>query len=473
MTSTDNLRSDSKLMTTRTQLDAGELPHALSNRHILFIAIGGAIGAGFFLGSGVAIKTAGPGMLVAYTLSGLIVFLMVRALGEMTVGQPEAGSFATYAEQYVGEWAGFVTGWAYWLIWILVGAAEITAVGVMTRYWYPTVPQWIPALAAVLALYGLNLLRVRVFGELEFWLALVKVGTIVLLIIGGCVYIGSHRGVPDETAAFSNLWAHGGFFPSGIAGLLGAFPVALFAFGGTELIGLTAAEAQDPLIGVPRAINGVIVRMLLFYLGSFTVIVAVVPWGELVGGQSPFVLAVGRMGFPGAATIVSCVALTAVVSSCNSGIFASGRMLRSLALRGHAPRWIGQLTPTGHPSAAVTVSALTMLLGVALNYMVPERALEYVMDSVTMLLLWVWAMIVFSHLRYLKVANVRVRSFPLPGSPVSNWVALLFFAAVALYSLVDPRSRAAVAVAVLFLATLGATYLIHQRRDLNIRLDSR
>jgi AAT family amino acid transporter len=443
---------------------ARELVHALSDRHILFIALGGAIGAGLFLGSSLTIRRAGPGMLLAYALSGCVIFLMARALGEMTVGEPNAGSFSAYAERYIGPWAGFISGWAYWLIWMLVGAAEITAVGVMTRYWFPQVPQWPPALAALILLYGMNLMNVRVFGELEFWLSILKVVTILVLIIVGGTMVVLHLGPADAEPSFSNLWSHGGFLPTGLQGLVTALPLALFAFGGTELIGLTAAEAKNPNSSVPRAINGVVFRVLIFYVGSLAVIVALVPWDQLGGGQSPFVLALSKIGLPAAASIVNLVALSAVLSSCNSGIFASARMLRALGYQGHAPACAAQLSKNGHPSVAVTASAVLMLGGVLLNYWVPERALEYVMQSVTTLLLFVWLVVVVCHLRYRRHRGIDVGPFRMPGYPVSNWLAIVFFGVVVVILLLDPNSRVAVTIALFMLAGLGAAFVIAQRR---------
>jgi amino acid transporter, AAT family len=436
----------------------------LSNRHVVFIALGGAIGAGFFLGSGLTIKQTGPGMLLAYAISGAMIFLMARALGEMTLNQPAAGSFSAYAERYLGPWCGFVTGWAYWLIWVLAGAAEITAVGIMMRYWLPDLPQWLPALVALVLLYAVNLLRVRVFGELEFWLSVLKVSTIVLLIVVGGVMIAFGVGPTEPKPSLSNLWSHEGFLPSGISGLVLALPIALFAFGGTELIGLTAAEAEKPETAVPRAINGVVVRMLIFYVGAMVVILAMVPWEQLGSGQSPFVLAVARMGLPAAATFINFVAISAVVSSCNSGIFACGNMLRALGSQGQAPSWVTRIGANGRPRLAITASAALMLVGVLLNYLVPERALEYAMQSITLLLLWVWLVIVISHSRYRRQRFVARPAFPMPGSPLTNWLAIGFFTSIVLIQILDARSRVAVIAGLVVLALLGVAYVMTRRR---------
>jgi AAT family amino acid transporter len=442
----------------RGAAEAPGLARGLSDRHVLFIALGGAIGAGFFLGSSLTIQRSGPGMLLAYAASGFVIFLMARALGEMTLNDPAAGSFGTYAERYLGSCAGFLTGWAYWIIWILVGGAEITAVGVMIRYWFPTVAQWIPALAALVLLYGTNMMQVRVFGEMEFWMSLLKVMSILLLIAAGMVMIIFRLGPSHEGAMLSNFWAHGGFFPTGLVGFLSCIPLALFAFGGTELIGLTAAEARNVETTVPHAINGVVFRVLVFYVGSLAMIVALVPWDQLITGQSPFVLAAGRMGLPAAASIVNLIALSAVLSSCNSGIYASARMLRTLAIQRHAPVWSAALTASGRPARAVSASASAMLVGVLMNYLVPERALEYIMQAVTTLLTWVWLTIVVSHLCYRRARSTEPVLFPLPFYPLSNWFVMLFMFSVLGIQLMNKSSRIPVLLALGALSVMATLF---------------
>jgi len=257
----------------------------LGNRHIQLIALGGSIGVGLFLGLAQAIHRAGPGLLLAYALGGLAVFLVARALGELLLYRPVAGSFATYAEEFIGPWAGFVTGWSFWFLWVVVGIAEITAVGIYVQYWFPNVPQWLPALATLGLLSAVNLLAVRFFGEFEFWFALIKVVTVVALIVFGvAALVFGLGGEIGRTASVSNLWAHGGFFPHDLLGVVLALLIATFAFGGIELIGVTAGEARDPTRTLPRAINGVVWRILIFYIGAIAVIMALValavsvPW---------------------------------------------------------------------------------------------------------------------------------------------------------------------------------------------------
>jgi len=345
---------------------APDLSRNLKNRHIQLIAIGGTIGVGLFLGSAKAIHNAGPGLLLAYAAGGVAIFFIMRALGELLTYRPVAGSFATYADEFCGPFAGFVTGWSYWFMWILTAMAELTAIGIYVRYWLPEVPQWLPALIALVVLYGTNLLAVRVFGELEFWFALIKVVTIVALIAVGFFVIVFHAGELGATASFSNLWTHGGFLPFGIGGVLLTLQIVMFAYSGVELIGVTAGEAENPAVVLPRATNGITARILIFYLGALIIIMALVPWTQLSPSVSPFVFVFGKLGVPGAAAIINLVVITAATSSCNSGLFSTGRMLWSLAQRGQAPRAFATLNRQQVPAAGIQLSAAALLLVVVL-----------------------------------------------------------------------------------------------------------
>ncbi|HEY1491530.1 MAG TPA: amino acid permease, partial [Steroidobacteraceae bacterium] len=345
-----------------------DLSRSLSNRHIQLIAIGGTIGVGLFLGSAKAIHNAGPGLLLAYAVGGLAIFFIMRALGELLTYRPVAGSFAAYAEEFCGPFAGFVTGWSYWFMWVVMAMAELTAIGIYVRYWFPEVPQWLPALIALVALYGSNLLAVRVFGELEFWFALIKVVTIVALILAGLAVIVFHVGSFGATAGFGNLTAHGGFLPFGLGAVLLTLQIVMFAYSGVELIGVTAGEAQNPSVVLPRATNGIVLRILIFYLGALIIIMSVVPWNELSPEVSPFVYVFEKLGIPGAAGIITLVVITAAASSCNSGLFSTGRMLWTLAHRKQAPRAFGELNARRIPAAGIHLSAAVMLIAVVLNY---------------------------------------------------------------------------------------------------------
>ncbi|HLG90431.1 MAG TPA: amino acid permease [Alphaproteobacteria bacterium] len=432
----------------------------LSGRHVQFIAIGGAVGAGLFLGSGEGIVRAGPSLLLAYAASGVMVYFIARALGELTLNDTRAGSFTRYAEEYIGPWCGFVTGWSYWLSWVLVGMAEITAAGTFMQFWWPHLPQWQSALGALCVLYGTNRLGVRVFGELEFWLAIVKVTAIVALIVTGVVVITVGLTVAGQLPRLSNLWTHGGFFPTGSIGFLKVLPIAFFAFGGTELIGLTAREAEHPLKAVPRAINAVIGRILIFYIGSLTVVMALFPWDQIDARQSPFVLVFNKIGLTSAASLINFVVLTAVLSSCNSGLFATARVLTALAAQGHAPRRLNVLDRNGLPIRSLTASAMAMLVGVLLNYLIPETVFSYLLTAATLLLMWSWMTITFCHLRYRRARMTEMRPpiFPLPLYPYSNVMILGFIAVIVL---IMPTIQSMQIPAIVAMAWFIALVIIH------------
>lgn len=405
----------------------------LRERHIQMIAIGGAIGVGLFLGSASAIQDAGPSLLVTYVVAGAVIFLIMRALGELLLYRPVAGAFATFAEEFVGPWAGFATAWTYWLMWVIIGMAEITAVGIYVQFWLPDMPGWIPALVALVLLLCVNLIAVGLFGEFEFWFAMIKVVTIIGMILLGLVIIVFGVTGLGDTASFANLWSHGGFFPKGLSGPFLALQVVMFAFLGVELLGVTAGEAQNPEKSIPSAINKVIWRILIFYIGSLLVIMSLVAWNELNPDDSPFVAVFDQVGIPGAAGIVNFVVLTAALSSCNSGIFSTGRMLYTLAGFGQAPHALRSVSRQKVPARGLLVSFAAMLVGVALNYFVPERAFVYITSIATVCGLFIWGMIVYVHLsyrRYAVVAGLPPSTFRLPGSPVTNWVVLAFLALV-------------------------------------------
>jgi AAT family amino acid transporter len=441
---------------------ATDLSRNLRNRHIQLIAIGGTIGVGLFLGSAKAIHAAGPGLLIAYALGGIAIFFIMRALGELLTYRPVAGSFATYAEEFCGPFAGFVTGWSYWFMWVATAMAELTAIGIYVGHWFPSVPQWLPAMIALLVLYGANLLAVRVFGELEFWFALVKVVTIVALIVAGLAVLVFHVGGFGATASFSNLWTHGGFLPFGILGVLLTMQIVMFAYTGVELIGVTAGEAQDPQRALPRATNGVIARILIFYLGALIVIMAVVPWDQLSPSVSPFVYVFEKLGVPGAAGIITLVVITAAASSCNSGLFSTGRMLWSLAQRGQAPRPFAALNAHHVPAAGIHVSAAVMLLTVVLNYAAPRQVFIWVTSIALIGALWTWGIILVSHRNYrraVRAGRAQAATFRMPGAPVANWVVLAFLVMVTVLLAWDDDTRVALYVAPVWFGLLAVGYL--------------
>ncbi|WP_448956202.1 amino acid permease [Labrys neptuniae] len=446
----------------------GDLERGLKDRHIQLIAIGGAIGVGLFLGSAKAISKAGPALLLTYAFAGLAVFFIMRALGELLIHRPVAGSFATYAEEYINPWAGFVTGWTYWITWVVTGMAELTAIGIYFHHWFPDLPQWVPALTALVLLYGANLIAVKVFGEMEFWFALIKVATIVGMLIIGLAVIIFGIGDLGKTASFSNLWSQGGFAPMGAVGVVLTLQIACFAYTGVELIGVTAGEAKNPEKVLPHATNSVTYRILLFYIGTLTILMALVPWNQLDPNMSPFVTVFEKIGIPAAAGIINFVVITAAASSCNSGIFSTGRMLYTLAQFKQAPEMLGRVSQSHVPANAITVSAALMLVGVALNYLVPEEVFTYVTSVATLGVIWTWGVIVWAHLKYRQAVargDAAPVFFRMPGAPYANWFVLAFLILVTGFLALDAGTRVALYVTPIWFVLLTVGFLISRSRS--------
>jgi AAT family amino acid transporter len=443
------------------QAGQGTLTRSLKSRHIQLIALGGTIGVGLFLGSARAIHNAGPGLLLSYAIGGTAIFFIMRALGELLTYRPVAGSFASYAEEFVGPFAGFVTGWSYWFMWVVTAMAELTAIGTYVHFWLPDVPQWLPGLVALVILYGTNTLAVRVYGELEFWFALLKVITIIALIVSGLAVIFFKLGALGQTASFSNLWSHGGFMPFGLLGVLLTLQIVMFAYQGVELIGVTAGEAENPAVVLPRATNSIIFRILLFYIGALVIIMSLVPWNQLDPKMSPFVMMFDKMGIPGAANIINIVVITAAASSCNGGIFSTGRMLYSLALERQAPRTFDTLTRHHVPAAGIHASVAVMLIGVVLNYMVPEKVFTWVTSVSLVGTLWTWIIIMYSHSKYrqaVQQGRVPAVGYKMPGWPVANWLVIVFLLIVAAMFSLDADTRVALYVAPFWFGLLAVGY---------------
>ena len=413
--------------------ESSTLQRGLKNRHIQLIAMGGAIGTGLFLGSAQVIQSAGPSIILGYAIGGLIAFLIMRQLGEMIVHEPVAGSFSHFAFKYWGKFPGFLAGWNYWILYILVAMTELTAVAKYINYWWPHIPAWASVFFFFVVITLVNLGNVKFYGESEFWLSIIKVTAIVSMIVFGLYLLLTADA--NSTSSFSNLWAHGGFFPNGFEGLFYMLAFLMFAFGGIELIGMAAAEAKDPEKTIPKAINQVVFRILLFYIGSLTILLALVPWNQLdLGGldKSPFVMIFSQLGIGWAAHLLNFIILTAALSVYNSGMYANSRMLFGLAQQGNAPKVFTQVNKQGVPIPAVLFSALLIFGCVLLNYFVPEDALSHLMYVVVGALVLNWAMITLTHLRFrqaIKQAAIQTK-FPALWAPISNYVVLIFIATV-------------------------------------------
>ena len=438
-----------------------DLHRGLEERHIQLIALGGAIGVGLFLGSGAAIKTAGPSLMLVYFLAGIIMFYIMRALGEVTVAYPVSGTFSAHANIFLGPLNGYITGWTYWFMWVVTCMAEITAVGVYVTYWLPEVPQWIPALLALLAMTSVNLISVRLFGEFEFWFALIKVVTILAMIVVGSAMILFGIGNGGIAIGISNLWSHGGFFPYGMEGMWMAVVMVMFSYLGIELVGVTAGEAKNPEKSLPAAIDKVFWRILIFYVGALFVIMSLYPWNQIGTMGSPFVLTFNKLGVRAAAGIINFVILTAALSSCNSGLFSTGRMLYNLSLQGKAPMVFSKLNDRSVPTNGILISSAFLLIGVVLNYLMPAQVFVYVTSVATFGALWIWGVILMVQLKYRKTLTaeqVATIKYPMPHSPVSNWISMLFLAFVVVIMSLSEDTRIALYIAPIWFGLLAASY---------------
>ena len=434
------------------------LQRQLRQRHIAFMALGMAIGAGLFLGSADAIELAGPSVLFAYMIGGVMIFIIMRALGEMAVHDPVAGSFGTYAHRYLGPFAGYLTGWNYWILMVGVGMAESTAVGIYMTHWFPQIPQWIWVLASLAMIGGLNLLTVKVYGELEFWFTAIKVVTVIGMIAGGAAMIWLGWGNGGTPVGLSNLWQHGGWFPKGVMGMVLALPVVVFAFGGIETVGMAAAEAAEPSRTIPRAVNSVLWRILIFYIGALFVIMALYPWNAL-GKGSPFVTTFEKLGIPGAAGLINFVVITAALSGFNSTTFSASRMLQSLASKRQAPHWFAQVGDHGVPVRSVMATLACLVIGVVLNYVLPKNVFGMMMSILAFNTIWTWSMVLIAHFSFRRKL-ISPTTFPLRLWPLSSVVCLAFFAFVLFMLGYHPNTRVALYVGVGWLVLLSLAYVV-------------
>ncbi|MEQ4531255.1 MAG: aromatic amino acid transporter AroP [Mixta sp.] len=439
------------------------LKRGLKNRHIQLIALGGAVGTGLFLGIGQTIQMAGPSVLLGYAIGGFIAFLIMRQLGEMVVEEPVAGSFSHFAYKYWGNFAGFASGWNYWVLYVLVAMAELTAVGKYVQVWWPEFPSWATAALFFVLINAINLTNVKVYGEMEFWFAIIKVIAVVgMIVFGGWLLLSGHGG-PE--ASVSNIWAQGGFFPHGISGLVMAMAVIMFSFGGLELVGITAAEADDPGKSIPRATNQVIWRILIFYIGSLAVLLSLYPWVKVVGESSPFVMIFHDLGETLVANVLNVVFLTAALSVYNSCVYSNSRMLYGLAKQGSGPQALLKVDRRGVPYVALGVSALATAVCVLINYLMPGEAFGLLMALVVSALVINWAMISLAHLKFRKAKDhqgIQTR-FRAVLYPAGNWICLAFLAAILVIMLMTPGMAISVWLIPVWLVVLAIGYAIKKR----------
>ncbi|OMG15404.1 amino acid permease [Actinomyces naeslundii] len=425
---------------------------SLKNRHLQMIAIGGSIGTGLFMGAGGRLKEGGAGLVFAYAICGIFAFLMVRALGELAIRRPSSGAFVSYAREFLGEKGAYITGWFFFLDWSVTVMADITAVALYLHYWknLQVVPQWAFALIALVLVFILNMLNVKMFGEAEFWFALIKVAAIVSFMVAAIVAIvlGLHTGTTSTgeaiTAGAHNIVGNGGFFPEGFPIVFALTLGVVFAFGGTEMVGVAAGEAKDAEKILPKAINSMILRIFVFYVGSVMLLALVLPYTSYSKTESPFVTFFSGIGVPYAGDIIQVVVLTAALSSLNAGLYATGRTLRSMAVAGEAPRVAAGLNKHQVPAGGIIMTAALGLLGVVLNAYLPGDAFDIVMNLAGIGIAGTWGAILVTHLAFLRRVDdgKEVRpAYRMPGAPWTNYAALAFFTVVVASNLTDPAGR--------------------------------
>ncbi len=439
------------------------LRRSLSNRHLQLIAIGGAIGTGLFMGSGKTISLAGPSIVLVYLIIGAMLFFVMRAMGELLLSNLEYKSFIDFSTDLLGPWAGFFCGWTYWFCWIITAIADVIAIAAYAQFWFPELAPWIPALLCVILLLSLNLVTVKLFGEMEFWFALIKIIAICALIITGFGLVAWGFTSPSgHQASFANLYNDGGMFPMGMAGFFAGFQIAVFAFVGIELVGTTAAETADPERNLPKAINSIPVRIIVFYVLALIAIMAVTPWREVVPGKSPFVELFVLAGIPAAASLINFVVLTSATSSANSGIFSTSRMMYGLAEERHAPGFFARLSRAAVPARGLVFSCICLLLGTMLIYLIPNlvTAFTLVTTLAAVLFMFVWSLILCSYIVYRRRRpQLHVASkFKMPGGVFMCGVCLAFFGFVLVLLTLQPDTLYALAISPLWFLLLGLGY---------------
>ena len=445
-----------------------QIKKQLSSRLIRFLAIGSAIGTGLFYGSSSSIQLAGPSVILAYLIGGAAVYIVMRCLGEMAVHKPISGSFGQYASEYISPLVGFLTGWTYVLEMAVVCLADVIVVGVYMSYWYPDVAQWIWISGIIVLIGSMNLLRAKIFGEVEFWLSIIKVSAIVGMIIGGLIIILFGLKLSEQPSGITNLWQHGGFFPNGIKGLMVSLTVVMFAYGGIEVIGITAGEAANPAQAIPKAINAVPIRILLFYILTMAVLMSIFPWSKIDGKSSPFVQIFAKLGIHSAAGILNLVVIVAVVSAINSDIYSVGRMLYGMAQQKQAPQNFMHLSKQGVPYVAVLAIMLVLGSGVLLtyHYRIPEKTFIIIMSIASFATLWVWVAILISEIqmrRQMSKDEVASLLFPVPWWPTAPLIASAFMCMVIAMLAYLETTRVALYTGSIWIATLTALFYIHQR----------
>ena len=446
----------------------GDLKRSLSNRHLQLIAIGGAIGTGLFMGSGKTISLAGPSILFIYMIIGFMVFLVMRALGELLLSNLQYKSFIDFTTDLIGPWAGYFVGWTYWLCWITIGIADLSAIIYYLQFFnggvsFSPLEGVLISIASISFIMCLNLATVKLFGEMEFWFAMVKIIAILVLIaVGGWMIFTGFTSTTGQVASFTHLWSHGGMFPTGLTGFLAGFQIAIFAFVGVELVGTTAAETKDPEKNLPKAVNSIPIRIIIFYVLALVIVMSVTPWNKIDPTISPFVNLFSQAGIAAAAIIMNFVVLSSVMSSMNSGVFSTSRMLFGLSREEQAPKALGKLNKRAVPANALYFSTVCLFAGAALQYFVPNTVLAFTLATTlsTILFICVWLMIIWSYMVYYKTRpELHAKStFKLPGGLFTCWLVIIFFIGVIYVLSLEADTMKALMVSPIWFIVLAIGY---------------
>ncbi|MFC6290214.1 amino acid permease [Levilactobacillus angrenensis] len=447
--------------------DNQEFSRGLQSRHVQLIALGGTIGTGLFLGAGQSIHLAGPSIVLAYLVTGIMCFLLMRALGELLLSDLNAHSYIDFIQRYLGDNMSFVAGWTYWVCWITIAMAEITAAGQYMQFWFPHLPQWVTGLVLLAILLTLNSVTVSAFGETEFWFAIIKIVAIVALILAGVYMVVVHYPTPAGHASVANL-ATGGFFAHGAKGFFLSFQMVLFSFVGIEMVGMTASETANPKKVLPKAINEIPMRIILFYLGSLLALMCIYPWQAVSPTSSPFVQVFKNVGIQSAAAVINFVVLTAAASACNSSLFTTGRMLFSLTYQGKSrfAKRMGTLSRAQVPVPALRFSTVIIAVSVFLNFIMPGHVFAFVSSVATTCFLFIWGAIVVAHLKYKRqqLAAGVTNKFHMPLFPWSDYFILAFLAMVAIVLFFRTDTLVALIGSVVWLAALSVGKYLKDRR---------
>ncbi|MGQ9373696.1 amino acid permease [Acinetobacter tandoii] len=458
-----------------TEQDEEKLQRSLTNRHIQMIAIGGAIGTGLFMGSGKTLSVSGTSIILTYLIIGFFFFFVMRAMGELLLANTNFKTFADFATAYLGPWAGFFLGWSYWCNWIITAIADVIVIGGYMQFWYPDMPVWIPAFASLAILTILNFVAVRMFGELEFWFSLIKIVAIIFFIVAGLYLISTHYVSPNGvTASFSHLLESGSMFPYGLTGFLAGFQIAIFAFVGIELVGTTAAETKDPHKSLPKAINSIPLRILLFYVGSLVCIIAVTSWAQVSPEKSPYVEMFTHVGLPIAAGLINFVVATSALSSANSGIFATSRMLYGLSLENDAPKSFSKLSKRKVPIRGLVFSMLCVTLGTSILFIVPNVMTAFTIISAltSILCIFTFMLIVLSYITYRKKdPELHLKSnYKMPGGLFMAWFTMLFLVFTIVILAFDHDTLIALVLSPIWFVGLFIGYHYKKKKILKLNL---